>query len=144
MRGVSLWQRRNFSSAQMMSYEQNTDFIKTRFFDFFKIWFYDEKSIPRHEKRVPGPARTLPDPENWPTNSKKQKTAWKTWTFIKNVVRLSWRHYDFCFLKILCLANPIWEVNDAAILKSNAINSSVTQKLHSNAQQLTKYLGKPG
>ena len=28
MRGVSLWQRRNFSSAQMMSYEQNTDFIK--------------------------------------------------------------------------------------------------------------------
>ena len=63
MRGVSLWQRRNFSSTQMMSYEQNTEFIKTRFFDFFKIWFYDEKSIPRHEKRVPGPARSLPDPE---------------------------------------------------------------------------------
>ena len=47
-----------------MSYEQNTDFIKKlNFFYFFKIWFYDEKSIPRHEKRVPGPARTLPDPE---------------------------------------------------------------------------------
>ena len=69
MRGVSLWQRRNFSSAQMMRYEQNTDFIKTRFFDFFKIWFYDEKSIPRYEKQVPGPARTLPDPENFEQKS---------------------------------------------------------------------------
>ena len=46
-----------------MSYEQNTDFIKTRFVESFKSWFYDEKWIPRHEKRVPGPARTLPDPE---------------------------------------------------------------------------------
>ena len=39
-----------------------------------------------------------------------------------------------------CLANPNWKVNDAA----NAINSTVALKLYSNAQQLSKYLGKPG
>ena len=82
----------------MMSYEQNTNFMKTRFFDFSKLdfmmknrflgmkngfpdpsqgvadqslkraiygipRFYDEKSIPGHEKWVPRPARPLPDPE---------------------------------------------------------------------------------
>ena len=56
-----------------MSYEQNIDFIKTRFFDFFKIWFYDEKSIPKHKKRVPGPAQTLPDHEKLRKHEKYKK-----------------------------------------------------------------------
>ena len=39
MRGVSLWQRRNFSSAQMMSYEQNTDFINIDVYNMLHLFF---------------------------------------------------------------------------------------------------------
>ena len=39
-----------------------SDRIKTRFLNFSKTLFYDEKLIPGYGKWVPGPAQTLPDP----------------------------------------------------------------------------------